>query len=596
MAEFFKRKWQRSYLLVWLVIGLLFLLMELFCRPYGNFPLNDDWSYARVVKTLLDEHRLTTPWAVPIAIPPVLLAALLCSVCGFSFEILRIVTLAFNLVILVAGGYLLKKINVPPSLILLSLLTLLVNPLIFCLSNTFMTDVPALALLLCASVFFWRYFKEARLSDLLAAALLSGCVCLTRQVLIVAPIAFWCACVWGGFQPGQKSGNAGLTVPPAGDSPDSECGNEKSGVAQKWTALLAPSLPALVSAGCIGLHQLWLLHIGGPSFSYRVEQAYLAQQLGQGWLSLSLQFLRSFMIALLYLGLFLLPVLIGALPGLFCQRKKKERVFLLVLICEIVLLVSGGLLWKHSLMPLSDNVLFDLGLGPVILPGAKGPLAAPPFWLLVTVASTAGAGLLVAYLLPLPGVRSWRTLSVALTQRDRLIVFAWCFLALYLAAICLCGFFDRYLIAALPFLMILVLDAAGKNRADRQSGKGLALFVATICCLLFCLFSTVAVHDYFAWNRARWQAWHYLVEQQKIKAPDINGGLEINGWTASDPQTGCGVSTSNTDFSHSDKYCLSLSANAGYEVMAQFPYSCWLAGRSAYVFAERKNIEKDKQF
>lgn len=659
MTEETRTESHRSYLLVVMAISILFVLMEFLCQPYGNFPLNDDWSYARVAKTLLDAHRLTvTPWTLSASITPVVIGALFCSIFGFSFEILRVLTLVANLLLLATTGYLMKQLELSPKLICLGIATLLMNPLIFCLSNSFMTDVPALSLLLCACCFYYRYFKGAGMVDLFAATILSCAVCLTRQVLIVAPMSFLLVGLVGRLPLGKTTSipeletnelsnelsatasaatatasaattttasaattttSAATTTTISSSSSSSSPSFTKSGMSLTSICLLA--LPASAAAICIFAHHLWLLHIGGPPFCYEVEQTYLRQQFSQGFAAMSLHVLIYAVIALVYLGLFLLPVLAGCIPGLLAARQAKERIFLLVLSLEIAVLLSAGFLWRHSLMPLADNVIFDIGLGPVLLPGSKGPTASSPFWLVVTVMSSFGTGILLAYLVPALKKRLRQLCSPAsLSDRDRFMLFTWCFLVLYLFIICLRGFFDRYLIVAMPFLIFVIGDiarkqpeqvvlaqngeldsssttlAAGLTQAsDLVPEKSGAAYLAACLAICFCLmlgtFSTLAVHDYFSWNRARWQALGYLIDKQAAIPRDINGGLEINGWLSSDPQTGAQVPTNNGDLSRGDTFAIALVKVPNYHALAQFSFSRWLFRDNSYIFALKKNAD-----
>jgi len=51
----------------WLVIAGLFLLVELFIWPTGEFPLNDDWSYSRSVEAYVNHGKIEfSDW---VAIP-----------------------------------------------------------------------------------------------------------------------------------------------------------------------------------------------------------------------------------------------------------------------------------------------------------------------------------------------------------------------------------------------------------------------------------------------------------------------------------------------------------------------------------------------
>jgi hypothetical protein len=70
-------------------------------NPTGNFPILDDWSYGRSVKTLVEQGTLQYDgWNAPTLFFQVLYGALFCLPFGFSFEALRISTLVAGL----AGG------------------------------------------------------------------------------------------------------------------------------------------------------------------------------------------------------------------------------------------------------------------------------------------------------------------------------------------------------------------------------------------------------------------------------------------------------------------------------------------------------------
>jgi hypothetical protein len=49
-----------SILIVLLIVG-IWVLMALLIHPRGEFPLNDDWTYSRTVKTLLEGGGLKFP-------------------------------------------------------------------------------------------------------------------------------------------------------------------------------------------------------------------------------------------------------------------------------------------------------------------------------------------------------------------------------------------------------------------------------------------------------------------------------------------------------------------------------------------------------
>ena len=73
---------------------LIYVASIIVVNPLGNFPLNDDWSFARAVQNLVEKKdwRPTGFTAMPF-ITQSLWGAIFCLPAGFSFNALRFSTL-----------------------------------------------------------------------------------------------------------------------------------------------------------------------------------------------------------------------------------------------------------------------------------------------------------------------------------------------------------------------------------------------------------------------------------------------------------------------------------------------------------------------
>src|ERR1041384_3492324 len=72
----------------------LFAICETFVMPLGNFPLNDDWSYANSVKILSENGRIDIgAWPSMTLLTHIVYGYLFTSLFGFSFSVLRLSTL-----------------------------------------------------------------------------------------------------------------------------------------------------------------------------------------------------------------------------------------------------------------------------------------------------------------------------------------------------------------------------------------------------------------------------------------------------------------------------------------------------------------------
>ena len=145
------------------LILIIFILCEVIVNPIGEFPLNDDWSYAKSVLILLkDGHLNIGNWCAMTLASHLLWGFLFIKCFGFSFTVLRLSTLVSSLIGLLTLNKLVSSISQNKILGLIASLTLLFNPIYFNLSNTFMTDVNFNTLLILAAYFSYLFFEERK--------------------------------------------------------------------------------------------------------------------------------------------------------------------------------------------------------------------------------------------------------------------------------------------------------------------------------------------------------------------------------------------------------------------------------------------------
>jgi hypothetical protein len=93
------------------------------------------------------------------------------------------------------------------------------------------------------------------------------------------------------------------------------------------------------------------------------------------------------------------------------------------------------------------------------------------------------------------------------------------------------------------------------------------------------------MHDWLAWNSARWALGRRAVNERGIDPKDIEGGFEWNGWHAPVPrrpdtpsqQKGLVLHFTHDYFPHvTGRYALSYSEIPGTIVLDSEPYQEWL--------------------
>jgi hypothetical protein len=450
------------------VIAACYGLWILVVDPRGEFALNDDWAYALPVQILVERGvlRLTffqgmpllaqIAWGVPFCLP-----------LGFSFTALRVSTLVLGLLGMLGVYRLLRDRDVAPLLCLLAALGLLANPVYATLANTFMTDVPFFAAFVWSAVFLLRALTRAQSGALLLGMGLAVFATLIRQIGVLLPVAFAIASL------------------------------RRSGFGRHWAR--EALLPLVCAAAVLPLSRALLAHSVGLPVLYDERNVAVRTAVADlihgdpGVLRLTVD--RTLQLVL-YSGLWLAPSLC---PLLARAARAHPRALLRVAVLGSALAAALFAADYAMPRPMFGNILLELGVGPRTLPGAP-MLPSAALRVAMTVTAALGAAALLYLLAP-----RLREVARGLTRGtlDLTVLFAGVALVLGFAPFALVygPFFDRYLLALLPLLLLLLLGDGG------ATGRGVprrALLAGFACVLGGALYTAAAVHDYLAWNRARW--------------------------------------------------------------------------------------------
>jgi hypothetical protein len=520
------------------------ILLAAFPPIDQNFPLNDDWAFARGALAFyqgrgIDYHHWASMpqlgqwlWSIPFLV-----------VLGSSPFALRISTIVLGWVGLWAFGDLLRQEGVAPRRAALLTAALGLNPLFFLLQGTFMTDVPALAFSLAALALYQRAIRTQSLGWLAAAVVAALLAVGTRQntvvLCLVAGIQVWrtphlrCRLLW--------IGSALLPL--------------AAGVAVHFWFQARPDVRTL-SPGVPSLPNLLLLPFLIVHFCGLAVLPALA--LGRWrW--------RRFTIALV--------VLLGcAIAWGYVEKIHQDvsdpRSAVHYLPYPTSQKEGGG--W--GLFPYSENMLtpwgafagsagsgsFVLGFRPVVLGvGLR---------LFLSLLGCIGGAAFMARINPSATFRSPVSPLVLFTLFQIPVLFA------------VPDFYDRYLIFLLPGVLAFA-EAPGQPdtepRITWQWAPGLAMLV------LFGAVSVGLMHDWLAWNSARWKLGERALSVG-IPSQEIEGGVEWNGWYSEPDASSAQVCGYVLPFTRdwfgnvTGRYGVSFSAFPGTVVVDEEPYTLWL--------------------
>ena len=523
-----------------LALCAVWLGMTLLVHPVGEFPLNDDWSYTRTVRTLVDEGELRIcGWMSVPLVAQVLWGRLFCLPFGFSFTALRVSTLVLGLTGVLATYGLLREARASRALACLGALTVLVNPLYFQLSNTFMTDVPFYALGILSVLFFVRAVRRRRTLDIVVATVFGSLAVMIRQIALPLVLSFSAAFIAG--------------------SPRK---------LRTWLGGLAPF--AVVAVVFFGLQAVLRLTVGLPDL-WHLRNEQLLERVLHPDLTVLRGLASRAAVASIYAGLFLLPFLVVLMRSTSSPSGRRGRWPTVIVPGVVCVAAVTAVLLRGRLMPLAGNILYDFGLGPpglrdVFLLHLPNTVTAPGgLWLVATVAGVVGAVLTGWTLLT-------RVRRVSYREDDGgIYLLGVASFVLCLLPSCMVVLFDRYVIFLLPCLMLGLV--AGGRTSLRPGRAGVCAAAAVL--LVFAAFTVTATHDYFSWNRTRWDALRELTETRGISPRRIDGGFEFNGWVlyeadyVRDP-------AKSWWWVDDDEYVVSFGPMAGYEVSDTFTFTRWL--------------------
>jgi hypothetical protein len=487
------------------LIALGFAALFLLVRPWGEFPLNDDWQYARVVNHLAQtwSYRVDVPIA-PALVVQAYLAAFAVSLFGFSHLLLRTLTIAAAVLLVWAVERTLAAVGTRPGMRAFACALLMTNPLLLTLAFSFMTDIHGYLFALLA-VWLW-FARDSKTLPSPGRPIVSYGVGLGIAALSGA--SFWirqfCVLVY-----------PALVLPPL-----------LAQVRRRDGTGLRRSLPRLLASSALlglvlGAYFVW----SHQTRSYRHE--FSDHLSGLATFDSALWRLYAFELLVYMTGFFLPFLILGKYHGLRWLR--------LALGC----LVVAALLWNvsatqrrfvgyhhHLTLPYSGNIIGDLGLGPYTLSpsyltGAGVPHGSPSTWRAIEVVLMVAAFGWTLW---------WAARRTEPFQVRRLRHFALTF-GLLSAAAAVQAYqrevLDRYY---LPLVVALTLALASDRLAwpPRRGHTWWRPAAAVLVGLPLAWFTIAGLHDYFRWNEARWAlAKHAL---KRIESDNLDGGFEVNGW------------------------------------------------------------------
>jgi hypothetical protein len=438
---------ERRTVVILRVAPLLFVLGALaLVRPFGDFPLNDDWAYASSVRTLLDDGRLQlSDWVPASTVFHILWGGAWSFATGETHLALRLSVvfwLALGACLLAATA---RRLGASEGVAALGGLTFAASPLALSFGFTYHTDVPFISLGIATLYTLLRYDDDGTLGWLWLSSACAAAAITTRQIGV-----------------GFEAGIIGLLL------------WRRQGGATTWLAALM--LPASATASYLAWIE-WLHEATWAMDAYLLEDsmAYLAQP--SVWIP---ETLRRILAASAYAAVFSMPLVVLSRPRWRARQ-------------TLALALAGAATWfAFGNWPYFANAFGPRGLGTVTVHASQAKASGFFGWEAFALGLSAAAWCSLAWILS-PCTATGGDVQ----KREQAWLYGGTWLLVFALMLPKSTFFDRYALVLLPpALIVASLRAEATSRGRQAAALASWTLLATI--------SLLGTIDYHAWNEAKW--------------------------------------------------------------------------------------------
>ncbi|MDQ7783693.1 MAG: hypothetical protein RDU20_12490 [Desulfomonilaceae bacterium] len=521
-------------------------------NPVGEFMVNDDWAYVRSLESLMHSGGLETTGHGPLHAPggPALVTHLLWGLAfvkaaGFSLTVLRVSVLTLGILASIVLFLMLLRCGASAGLSLLGTLTLVFNPLFLSQCFSFMTDITFTGFAL-VSVFFFHLGVQRSNTRIVALGLAFALAAtLTRQLGLVLAVGFVATCFM--HPKGTELGRFKMVIAALGIVVAPWIGYE---VLLHWL-------------GSTSILEHSMLH-NAVMYAYSMDARQYVEFLS-----------RHILVSTLgYACVLISPILAVRYGGLWSSGRFR----LCVATLTAGLAAYQLLLWFGIVDPpviMNGNVIYDLGIGPVVLKDTyimgidRFPTLPKSVYAVIVYWSVIAVGVFIA--LAADSVRNAirRQGSPERPSSDFLAVNCLLTALVYMAIVVPLGPYDRYLILPCALLIVWVVARMPSPKKVPLSLGSIVPVALPLLCLI--IFSVAGTRDFLEMKRSLSTAHDYVLNVMKVNPCHVDGGFEFNGYhcyrKGLPHQTGL-----SWWWVEEEKYLITLGTLPGYRVIRTFPF------------------------
>jgi hypothetical protein len=508
--------------------------------------ISDDWTYTRSVEYLVLDgkfHILSVAAATQVF--QLFWGALFAELFGMTFGALRLSTVVLVLLSGLAFYGLCRELGISRERSALGMGVYLFNPILFALSYSFMSDPHFLALLVIASYGYVRGLRPGLDGEraMLFGSVVSALACLQRPHGALIPLGVVTYLVLS-----RRLRFARPSIAPF---------------------LRIVAIPALTFIGYYVFISGGLPHQQG----YFLDEAKAAG-FDETWLLVK----RLTVIELVYVGLFVVPIVAAAIPA-FAQLTRLDRTIQWIVVLSWEAVLIGGLVWfagQDRWMPYIPHFLGRAGPGSGDLRSARPPLADPEVFKVATFVCLAASFLFALALARSIDRRPSRDRSAA---GMALALVAWQVVGAVPPSLLFRNWIislDRYILPLMPFAILLVLWALNDVKVLAPAAWA---FVG-----LTALFSIAGTRDALVFQENVWTLARQM-NDQGVQNTSLDAGYAWDAYHLWEFGVANGIAEKQftgswwTDVyapATDSTYLIAGAPQPGYVVLSEHPYSAWL--------------------
>ncbi len=507
------------------------MLCELFINPIGDFPLNDDWAYARSIFDYLNTGKLKFSfWQACPDLPQFFVGLSVCKIFGFSFTALRFISIVSIVLMIPIVNSITKLLEIESKWSFIIQLIFVFNPLTIALSNTFMSDIFQLFLLLILFQLMLVYFKKLNQAFYVLFISVSIIASLNRQIGIVFPLIFGIILLY----------------------------NSK----KTFRDMIMAVIPFILTYAAVLTYESTAKNFGIIPVNYNLQINKILNTITHPDKKALAGIVYYFITSTICLGLFIIPLTVSNTKTHFAAIKQSPKFKWMFVF--YLLLVIAKMIFSGHMLPFVGNIFHQHGFGPLVLTGYNTDEPAPMGTLAVILSVVFNIAGAVSFFLAFFSIANKFQMDKKFVSGLFLILL----FVFYLLPLCFSYANDRYLLVILPFL---IFAYASSVHMEIKKLK----FI--LCFGVLSFLAVIGTNDYMNFHKAKYKATSHLLNDLKISPNEIDGGFEFNGWHLGDP-------VKNYNPEHKDRwwwidkdnFIVSPVHLAGYTIESEYKFSTCL--------------------